>query len=103
MFVLHGVNDTLVPVTMARATSSPGSGRSPGATVAYVELPRAQHAFDVLASIRCRHTTMGAVRFLEAVRARSGVETPDGIPGESPTGTPAEISGSKDPRPSTTR
>ena len=39
------------------------------APVAYVELPRAQHAFDVLASIRCRHTTLGAVRFLEGVRA----------------------------------
>jgi hypothetical protein len=40
------------------------------APVAYVELPRAQHAFDVLASIRCRHATMGAVRFLEGVRTR---------------------------------
>jgi hypothetical protein len=40
------------------------------APVAYAELPRAQHAFDVLASIRSRHTTMGAVRFLEAMRIR---------------------------------
>ena len=39
--------------------------------MAYVELPRAQHAFDVLASIRCRHTTMGAVRFLEGMRVRA--------------------------------
>ena len=38
--------------------------------MAYLELPRAQHAFDVLASIRCRHTTLGVVRFLEGVRAR---------------------------------
>ena len=49
------------------------------APVAYVELPRAQHAFDVLASIRCRHTTMGAVRFLEAMRAA-------GRPAGRPTG-----------------
>ena len=37
--------------------------------MAYLELPLTQHAFDVLASIRCRHTTMGAVRFLEGMRA----------------------------------
>jgi len=37
--------------------------------VASVELPGAQHAFDVLASVRCRHTTMGVVRFLDGVRA----------------------------------
>ncbi|HEX4218163.1 MAG TPA: alpha/beta hydrolase [Acidimicrobiales bacterium] len=71
MFVLHGLNDTLVPVTMARdfVARLRTVSRS---TVAYVELPRAQHAFDVLASIRCRHTTMGSVRFLEAIRRRSG-------------------------------
>jgi dipeptidyl aminopeptidase/acylaminoacyl peptidase len=68
MMVFHGANDTLVPLNVARhfvAQLEVGSE----APVAYVELPRAQHAFDVLASIRCRHTTMGAVRFLEAVRA----------------------------------
>ena len=73
MLVFHGVNDTLVPVEVGRSfverlrsvSSSP---------VAYVELPRTQHAFDVLASIRCRHTTMGAVQFLETIRRRS--ETP---------------------------
>ena len=46
-------------------TSCAGSPRRRWPTV---ELPRAQHAFDVLASIRCRHTTMGAVRFLEGMR-----------------------------------
>jgi acetyl esterase/lipase len=73
MLVFHGVNDTLVPVEVGRSfverlrsvSSSP---------VAYVELPRTQHAFDVLASIRCRHTTMGTVQFLETIRRRS--ETP---------------------------
>lgn len=79
MFVLHGMNDTLVPVTMARDFVARLRAAS-GSTVAYVELPRTQHAFDVLASIRCRHTTMGSVRFLEAIRRRSGAgaitETP---------------------------
>ncbi len=70
MFVLHGVNDTLVPLAVARhfVDRLRQTSRAP---VASVELPRAQHAFDVLASIRCRHTTMGAVRFLEGMRARS--------------------------------
>jgi acetyl esterase/lipase len=69
MFVLHGANDTLVPVAVARHFVARLRGIS-AAPVAYAELPRAQHAFDVLASIRCRHTTMGVVRFLEAMRAR---------------------------------
>ena len=64
MLVFHGVNDTLVPLAVARHFVAE-LRRSSQAPVAYVELPRAQHAFDVLASIRCRHTTMGAVRFLE--------------------------------------
>ena len=69
MFVLHGVNDTLVPLVVARyfVDRLRQTSQEP---VVYVELPRAQHAFDVLASIRCRHTTMGVVRFLDGIRAR---------------------------------
>ena len=71
MFVLQGANDTLVPPQVARrfVERLRAVSRSP---VAYVELPCAQHAFDILASIRSRHTTLGAVRFLEAVRQRNG-------------------------------
>jgi acetyl esterase/lipase len=70
MFVLHGTNDTMVPLPVARyfVEQLRHTSRAP---VASVELPCAQHAFDVLATIRCRHTTMGAVRFLEAMRSRS--------------------------------
>jgi acetyl esterase/lipase len=82
MFVLHGVNDTLVPVAMARDFVDRLRAVSTS-TVAYVELPCTQHAFDVLASIRCRHTTMGSVRFLESIRRRSG----PGPTGESPRKT----------------
>jgi acetyl esterase/lipase len=69
MFVFHGTNDTLVPLAVGRnfAAQLRQVSRAP---VAYVELPRAQHAFDVMASIRSRHTTMGAVRFLEGMRFR---------------------------------
>ena len=81
MFVLHGRNDTLVPVEVARifVDALRSTSRAP---VAYAELPLAQHAFDVLASLRCRHTTLGAVRFLEATRAR--VAGPERS-GEAPT------------------
>ncbi len=70
MLVFHGVNDTLVPLEVARHFVAELRLHSPS-PVAAVEVPRAQHAFDVLASIRCRHTTMGAVRFLEAMRVRA--------------------------------
>lgn len=70
MFVLHGVNDALVPLAVARHFVDE-LRRSSAAPVAFAELPRAQHAFDVLASIRCRHATMGVVLFLEAMRARA--------------------------------
>ena len=68
-FVVQGTNDTLVPPQVGRrfAARLRETSNSP---VAYLELPRAQHAFDLLVSIRSRHTTLGAVRFLEGVRAR---------------------------------
>lgn len=69
MFVFQGANDTLVPAAVARHFVGE-LHRSSAAPVAYVELPSAQHAFEVVASIRSRHTTMGAVEFLEGVRAR---------------------------------
>ena len=79
MLVFHGTNDTLVPLAVARHFVSQLRlvSRAP---VAYAELPRAQHAFDVLASIRCRHTTMGAVRFLEGMRIRAVADAPAGPP-----------------------
>jgi acetyl esterase/lipase len=75
MLVFHGVNDTLVPLAVARhfVAELRLHSQSP---VAAVELPRAQHAFDVLASVRCRHTAMGAVRFLEAMRVRDDSRAP---------------------------
>jgi acetyl esterase/lipase len=71
MFVFYGTNDTLVPPEVARYFVAQLREASQ-APVASVELPRTQHAFDVLASIRCRHTTMGAVQFLEGMRVRVG-------------------------------
>ncbi|HEX3796729.1 MAG TPA: alpha/beta hydrolase [Acidimicrobiales bacterium] len=69
-FVLHGQNDTLVPVDVARNFVAALRAVS-GAPVAYAELPLAQHAFDVLASLRCQATTNGVAAFLEAARRQS--------------------------------
>jgi len=78
-FVLHGVNDTLVPVETARAFVARlrAVSRQP---VAYAELPLAQHAFDVLASLRCQATTSAVGDFLEA--ARAGTVHPGGQPSD---------------------
>jgi acetyl esterase/lipase len=71
-FVLHGQNDTLVPVDVARTFVKSLRAVS-SAPVAYAELPLAQHAFDVLASLRCQATTAGVSAFLSGARAA----TPD--------------------------
>ena len=65
--VLHGTHDTLVPVVVARTFVHLFRGIAT-APVAYIELPLAQHAFDVFASPRSSATTQGIVAFLEAVR-----------------------------------
>jgi acetyl esterase/lipase len=66
-FVLQGQNDTLVPVDVARTFVAALRAVSL-APVAYAELPLAQHAFDVLASLRCQATTGGVAAFLQAAR-----------------------------------
>jgi acetyl esterase/lipase len=83
-FVVHGANDTVVPVEQARefAALLAGESRRP---VAYAELPRAQHAFDVLPSVRTHHTVRAVERFLAVVRSERGGATPaeavDAAPG----------------------
>jgi acetyl esterase/lipase len=72
--VIHGRNDTLVPVAEARlfverlraVSSSP---------VVYIELPGTQHAFDVFPSIRSSHVVRAVGRFVELLRLRSGQPT----------------------------
>ncbi len=67
-YVFQGVNDTLVPVQVARTFVERLRAAS-HQPVAYAELPLAQHAFDVLASLRCQATTSGVADFLEAALA----------------------------------
>jgi acetyl esterase/lipase len=69
-FVVHGRNDTLVPVSVARifVAALREVSRAP---VAFAELPLAQHACDIFASLRCQATTGGVAAFLDAARARA--------------------------------
>jgi acetyl esterase/lipase len=66
--IIHGTNDSLVPVEGARrmAESLRAVSKQP---VVYAELPYAQHAFDIYASLRTRHTVRAVERFLAFVRA----------------------------------
>lgn len=69
--VIHGTNDSLVPVEQARVfveTLRPISRQA----VIYAELPAAQHAFDVLATPRTRVIARAVQRFLESVRSGVG-------------------------------
>lgn len=62
--VLHGTNDTLVPVAEARAFVARlrAVARNP---VVYAELRGAQHAFDIFPSLRSAGVLRGVARFLE--------------------------------------
>jgi acetyl esterase/lipase len=63
-FVIHGRDDTLVPVAEARAFVDRLATTS-RSTVAYAELPGAQHSFDLFPSIRSAYVVRGVEYFLE--------------------------------------
>jgi acetyl esterase/lipase len=71
-FVLHGRNDSLIPVEQARAFSKRlrEVSRQP---VAYAELPFAQHAFDIFGSTRAGHAAVAVEQFLAEIYANSRV------------------------------
>jgi acetyl esterase/lipase len=74
-FVLHGTNDSLVPVEQARTFVDElrTGSRQP---VVYAELPGAQHAFEMFPSIRAYASAHAVERFLAVVRSERGGETP---------------------------
>lgn len=83
-FVVHGQNDTLVPVEQARSFVSMLRAESKN-PVAFAELPGAQHAFELFDSPRTLHSAGAVHRFLEAVRRREGhgqEDSPDGPSGQ---------------------
>lgn len=66
LFVLHGTNDSLVPVEQARAFVSKLRDVSTQPVV-YAELPLAQHAFDMFGSARAAHAAVAVEQFLAEV------------------------------------
>ena len=71
-FVLHGSNDSLVPVEQARLFTARLREVSTQ-PVAYAELPYAQHAFDSFGSPRTRHAVLAVEQFLAEVYTRSRI------------------------------
>jgi acetyl esterase/lipase len=65
-FVLHGRNDSLVPVEQARSFVAKLRGVSTQPVV-YAELPFAQHAFDMLGSVRAAHAAIAVEQFLAEI------------------------------------
>ncbi len=68
-FVLHGHDDSVIPVGEARAFVAALRAVSDNA-VAYAELPGAQHAFDIFGSPRAHYSAAAVERFLSWVHAR---------------------------------
>jgi len=63
-FVIHGHDDSLIPVPEARAFVDALRAVSTNPVV-YAELAGAQHAFDIFPSIRSAHVVRGVERFLD--------------------------------------
>jgi acetyl esterase/lipase len=68
-FLLHGTYDSLAKVEEARvfALRLREVSRAP---VVYAELPAAQHAWDLVHSVRAEHSVRAVARFLEWTHAR---------------------------------
>jgi acetyl esterase/lipase len=73
-FVLHGRNDSLIPVEQARAFTKRlrDASRQP---VVYAEMPFAQHAFDIFGSTRAAHAAVAVEQFLAEVYERTTVSS----------------------------
>ena len=69
-FVLHGENDTLIPVEEAREFVRE-LRRVAKAPVLYAELPSAQHAFEMYGSPRAHQTAEAVAQFLSWVYAKA--------------------------------
>ncbi|MGV0605728.1 alpha/beta hydrolase [Mycolicibacterium sp. XJ1904] len=68
-FVLHGQDDSIIPVQEGRDFVE-ALRKVSTSTVAYAEIPHAQHAFDFYGSPRAHYTAQAVERFLSWVHAR---------------------------------
>lgn len=64
--IFHGDRDSLAPVSAARAFAAALRGACT-APVTYVELPGAQHAFELFPSLRSLAAVQGTRRFCQAI------------------------------------
>ena len=71
-FVLHGRNDSLIPVEQARSFTARLREIS-SQPVVYAELPFAQHAFDIFGSARAAHAAVAVEQFLAEIYQRTAV------------------------------
>lgn len=69
-FVLHGQDDSIIPVSEARDFVAALRSVS-DSTVAYAEIPGAQHAFDIFGSAHGQYAAEAIAQFLEWVRQTS--------------------------------
>jgi acetyl esterase/lipase len=79
-FVIHGRNDTLVPVEEARLLVERLRATSSNPVI-YLELPGTQHAFDVFPSVRSDAVVRAVARFLEALRVHHAAPDDVSAPG----------------------
>ena len=74
-FVLHGSNDSIIPVGEARDFVAALRAVSESA-VAYAEIPGAQHAFEMFGSSHGQYSAAAVARFLDWVRATAREPSP---------------------------
>jgi len=70
-FVLHGTDDSIIPVQEGRAFAEALKEASDN-PVAYAEIPHAQHAFDFFGSPHGDFTATAVAHFLDWVKAKRG-------------------------------
>jgi acetyl esterase/lipase len=70
-FILHGENDSIIPVQEGRDFAEALAQKSDG-PVAYAEIPNAQHAFDFFGSPHGHFTATAVGHFLDWVKATRG-------------------------------
>jgi acetyl esterase/lipase len=73
-FILHGQDDSIIPVPEGREFAVALRGVSTS-TVAYAEIPHAQHAFDFYGSPRAQYTAQSVEKFLSWVHATRGAKS----------------------------
>nr|WP_090341203.1 alpha/beta hydrolase [Mycolicibacterium malmesburyense]CRL70995.1 esterase/lipase [Mycolicibacterium malmesburyense] len=73
-FVLHGQDDSIIPVQEGRDFVE-ALRKVSTSTVAYAEIPHAQHAFDFYGSPRAHYTSQAVERFLSWVHAEHQTST----------------------------